>query len=277
KPLHLRAFTATSCLGRGLAATRATLHAGRSGLTLCAFETVTLETYVGEVPGLEEAPLPAGLAAYACRNNRRAGLRVAQDGFDAALGECAARVGPARLGIFLGTSTSGILETEIAYRARDPQTGALPEPFRYRGAHDCYSVAAYVREALALTGPAVVISSACSSSAKVFASAQRAIAAGVVDAALVGGVDTLCLTTLYGFHALQLVASGPCRPSDVARDGISIAEAAAFALLEPAADSLDADAVLLLGAGESSDAYHMSSPHPEGRGARQAMLAALAA
>ncbi len=108
-----------------------------------------------------------------------------------------------------------------------------------------------------------------------FASARRAIEAGLIDAALVGGVDSLCLTTLYGFHSLQLVSRGPCRPFDLARDGISIGEAAAFALLEPAGTSLDADAVLLLGVGESSDAYHMSAPHPEGRGARAAMLAAL--
>jgi 3-oxoacyl-[acyl-carrier-protein] synthase-1 len=111
----------------------------------------------------------------------------------------------------------------------------------------------------------------------VFASARRAIESGLIDAAVVGGVDSLCLTTLYGFHSLQLVSRLPCRPFDVARDGISIGEAAAFALLEPASAGLTDDrAVLLLGTGESSDAYHMSAPHPEGRGARAAMLAALA-
>jgi 3-oxoacyl-[acyl-carrier-protein] synthase-1 len=103
------------------------------------------------------------------------------------------------------------------------------------------------------------------------------IAAGVIDAAVVGGVDSLCLTTLYGFHSLQLTSARPCRPFDVARDGISIGEAAAFALLERAPDSLDAGDVLLLGVGESSDAHHMSAPHPEGLGARRAMEAALAA
>jgi 3-oxoacyl-[acyl-carrier-protein] synthase-1 len=99
----------------------------------------------------------------------------------------------------------------------------------------------------------------------------------VIDAALVGGVDSLCLTTLYGFHSLQLVARAPCRPFDASRDGISIGEAAAFALLERAPASPDADTVLLLGTGETSDAYHMSSPHPEGRGAQAAMEQALAA
>jgi len=99
----------------------------------------------------------------------------------------------------------------------------------------------------------------------------------IVAAAVVGGVDSLCLTTLYGFHSLQLTSPEPCRPFDAARDGLSIGEAAAFALLERAPTSLDAGTVLLLGTGESSDAYHMSSPHPEGIGARTAMQRALAA
>ncbi len=216
--------------------------------------------------GVDAQALPASLREFECRNNRLAWLALAQDGFAEAVQQSAARHGSHRIGIFLGTSTSGILETELAYRERDPASGALPQGFRYRGAHNTFSLGAFARRALRLTGPAVVISSACSSSAKAFASAQRAIEAGVIDAALVGGVDSLCLTTLYGFHSLQLVSRTPCRPFDVARDGISIGEAAAFALLERPAASLDADAVLLLGTGESSDAYHMSSPPPDGRG-----------
>jgi len=179
--------------------------------------------------------------------------------------------------VFLGTSTAGILQTELAYRARDPLTGALPEAFDYAGTHNTFSVADYVRRRLRLEGPTVVVSCACASSAKVFGAAQRMIEAGLIDAALVGGVDSLCLTTLYGFHSLQLCAAGPCRPFDVARDGISIGEAAAFALLERVPQNLDGDSVLLLGIGESSDAYHISAPHPEGLGARRAMQAALAA
>jgi 3-oxoacyl-[acyl-carrier-protein] synthase I len=122
-----------------------------------------------------------------------------------------------------------------------------------------------------------VVCTACSSSAKVFASAQRMINAGVIDAAVVGGVDSLCLTTLYGFHSLQLTSRFACRPFDVARDGISIGEAAAFILLERPPTHVAADALMLLGAGESSDAYHMSSPHPEGRGARASIEQALRA
>jgi 3-oxoacyl-[acyl-carrier-protein] synthase-1 len=276
-PLALTRFTATSAIGRGLDETLAALRAERSGLAPCSFETVTLDTCVGEVSRVDEAPLPAPLADFECRNNRLALIGLSQDGFIEAVARCAGRYGRDRLGIFLGTSTSGILETELAYRRRDPASGALPADFRYRGAHNTYSLGAFAQRALNLSGPAVVISSACSSSAKVFASARRAIEAGLIDAAVVGGVDSLCLTTLYGFHSLQLVSRAPCRPFDVARDGISIGEAAAFALLERPGTSLDADQVLLLGTGESSDAYHMSSPPPDGRGAAAAMRQALKA
>jgi 3-oxoacyl-[acyl-carrier-protein] synthase I len=274
-PLLLRHFTATSCIGRGLQATLESLRAQRSGLAPCAFETVTLETHIGEVPGVDEVRLPTSLRRFDCRNNRLAQLGIAEDGFLDAVAACAGRWGPRRVGLILGTSTSGILETELAYRRRDAQTGALPADFDYAGSHNSYSVAAFVREVLGLEGPSAVVSSACSSSAKVFGSAQRMIAAGLIDAAVVGGVDSLCLTTLYGFHSLQLVSRSPCKPFDIARDGISIGEAAAFALIERAPESLDRDALLLLGVGESSDAYHMSSPHPEGRGARAAMIQAL--
>jgi len=275
-PLVLSHFTATSCIGRGLGETLASVESQRTGLGPCKFETVQLHTHVGEVPGVDAERLPAQWAEFDCRNNRLAQLGLRQDGFATAVEELAGRLGRRRVGVFLGTSTSGILETEIAYRHRDPATGALPATFHHRGAHDSFSVADFARHALGLQGPAVVVSSACSSSAKVFGSARRMIEAGVIDAAVVGGVDSLCLTTLYGFHSLQLVSPLPCRPFDAARDGISIGEAAAFALLERAPSSLDADAVLLLGIGESSDAYHMSSPHPEGLGARAAMMQALA-
>jgi 3-oxoacyl-[acyl-carrier-protein] synthase-1 len=275
-PLFLRRFTATSCIGQGLQPTLESLRAQRSGLRHCGFETVTLDTHIGEVPGVDEVRLPATLRRFDCRNNRLARLGIEADGFAAEVADCAGCWGRRRVGLFLGTSTSGILETEIAYRRRDPASGALPADFDYAGSHNSYSLAAFVREVLGLEGPSAVVSSACSSSAKVFAAARRMIAAGVIDAAVVGGVDSLCLTTLYGFHSLQLVSANPCRPFDVARDGISIGEAAAFALIERPPDSLDEEAILLLGAGESSDAHHMSSPHPEGHGARAAMHQALA-
>ena len=275
-PLQLTHFTATSCLGRGLTATLAALEAAHSGLAPCHFETAELQTYIGEVADVDAVRLPPPLQYFDCRNNRLAQLGLMQDGFDLAVHAAVERLGARRVGVFLGTSTSGILTTEIAYRHRDPLTGALPGNFDYRGSHNSFSVADYVSRRFGLTGPAVTVCTACSSSAKVFAAAQRMLAADQIDAAIVGGVDSLCLTTLYGFHSLQLSSPQPCRPFDLARDGLSIGEAAAFALLERAPATLDPEAILLLGAGESSDAYHMSSPHPEGSGARSAMQRALA-
>ncbi|HEY3783922.1 MAG TPA: beta-ketoacyl-[acyl-carrier-protein] synthase family protein [Steroidobacteraceae bacterium] len=277
EPLLLSHYTAVSCLGYGKRETLTSLRARRTGLAPCRFETVTLDTCTGEVKGVDEQPLPPSLHHFDCRNNRLAQMGLRQDEFADAVARSAARWGRKRVGVFLGTSTSGILQTELAFRHIDPSDGSLPKDFDYARTHNSFSVADFVRRALALEGPAAVVSSACSSSAKVFGSARRMIEADVIDAAVVGGVDSLCLTTLYGFHALQLTSRLPCRPFDLQRDGISISEAAAFVLLERVPESVDADAVLLLGVGESSDAYHMSSPHPEGLGARAAMVAALRA
>ncbi|WP_041674943.1 beta-ketoacyl-[acyl-carrier-protein] synthase family protein [Ramlibacter tataouinensis] len=274
-PLHLSHFTATSCLGAGNPATHQALLARRSGLAPCDFDDAQLSTWTGTVAGVDEVLLPAQLAEYDCRNNRLAQLGLEQDGFAAAVRELAGRLGAARVGVFLGTSTSGIYETELAYRVRDAATGALPESLVYHGSHNPYSLAAFVRAYFGLQGPAVSVSSACSSSGKVFGSAWRLIEAGLIDAAIVGGVDSLCLTTLYGFGSLDVLSDAPCRPFDAQRRGISIGEGAAFALLVRTPASLPADAVLLRGVGESSDAHHMSSPHPEGLGAKMAMEQAL--
>jgi len=276
-PLVLAGFTATSCLGRGLRQTTEALRSARCGLTPCRFEDVDINTWVGMVPEIEHAPLPRAWLEFECRNNRLAFLGLGQDGFLETVSACVARVGPRRVGLFIGTSTSGILEAELAYRHRDPHSGALPATFRYATTQNAFSVAAFTRSVLGLEGPAAVVSTACSSSAKAFGSAQRMIAAGVIDAAVVGGVDSLCLTTLYGFHSLQLTSARPCRPFDASRDGISIGEAAAFALLERPSTRGDGNRIALLGVGESNDGYHLSAPHPQGLGARLAMEAALAA
>jgi 3-oxoacyl-[acyl-carrier-protein] synthase-1 len=276
-PLAISHFSSVNSLGAGAAVLLDALRQGRSGLAPCAFETVTLDTCVGEVPGLDQRTVRADLARYDCRSNRLAQLGLEQDGFADAVAGARARYGAGRIGVFLGTSTSGILSTEQAYRHRDPQSGALPPGFSYAGTHSTFSQADFVSRYLDLAGPALVVSSACSSTAKVFGHAARMIAAGVCDAAVVGGVDTLCLTTLYGFNSLGLVARTPCRPYDAARDGISLGEGAGFALLEKPGAHAGRDPVLLLGMGESCDAYHMSSPHPEGLGAQLAMRGALAA
>lgn len=275
-PLHLSHFTATTCLGRGLAPNVAALRDERSGLARCCFETVDLDTFVGEVAGVDDVILPAALADFDCRNNRLAALGLVQDDFIDRVAAARAQHGPERIGVFIGTSTSGILQTELAYRRRDPLTGALPNDFIYATTQNSFSVTEFVRRTLQLSGPAATVSSACSSSAKVFGSAARMVEAGLIDAAVVGGVDSLCLSTLYGFTSLQLTSTRPCRPFDRDRDGLSIAEAAAFFLMERLPDEPAASAIVLLGVGESSDAHHMSSPHPEGLGAKLAMEQALA-
>jgi 3-oxoacyl-[acyl-carrier-protein] synthase-1 len=274
-PLALSDFALVTCLGTGWAANAAALRAGRSGLTPCTFDPVLQGAYAGEVPGLDDLPLEPAWSGYDCRNNRLAALALAQDDFAGIVAGAKARYGAARIGLFLGTSTSGILQTEIAYRHREPD-GHLPAGFDYARTHNTYALAHFLRAYLDLKGPAFVISTACAATSKVFASAARMIEAGICDAAIVGGTDTLCGTTLFGFQALGVMAQGPCRPFDVSRNGISIGEAAGFTLLERAGAQHGPETILLLGTGESSDAYHMSSPHPEGAGARRAMELALA-
>ena len=250
------------------------LREKRSGLAPCGFETARIDTYVGPVPELDDFHVRSDLQDYDCRNNRLAQLCLEQDGFAKEIAAARDRYGAGRIGLYLGTSTSGLHTTELAYRRRDPKTGALPADYRYAKTQNAYSLGEFVRRYLGLAGPGFVVSSACSSSAKVLGNAARMIAAGICDAAVVGGVDSLCLMTLYGFHSLGLTSPGPCRPYDVDRDGISIGEGGGFALLERA-ERVESGAIQLLGVGESSDAYHMSTPHPEGLGARMAMQQAL--
>ncbi len=269
-PLSIRAYTTSSAAGIGKAATALALRDARSGLAPNDLPWAPLPCWIGRVNAAEELALPAALAAYDCRNNRLALLALEQDGFMSAVAAARQRHGPGRIGVFLGTSTSGILSTEIAYRNRDPVSGRLPADFRYETTHNLDATTEFVRTVLGLTGSAMTLSTACSSSAKVFCLAERFIRLGLIDAAVVGGVDSLCGTTLYGFNSLQLVAPDICRPFDVARRGLSIGEAAGFALLDK-----EEAALRLLGYGETSDAHHMSTPHPQGDGARRAMLEAL--
>ena len=274
EPLAMTAHTVTNALGRGVTASLNALRRGASGLRPCDFEDADLPTWIGRVAGLEDESLTGEFAAFDCRNNRLARLGLEQDGFSAAARAARDRYGADRVGVFVGTSTSGIGATEHAYRRRDPVTGRLPKDFDYQHTHNVFSVADFTRHWLGLTGVALAISTACSSSAKVFASAWRSLQMGFCDAAVVGGVDSLCLTTLYGFNALGLTSTQVCRPWDAERDGLNVGEAAGFALLERA-EPVDRR-VLLLGYGESSDAWHMTAAHPEGLGAALAMEQALA-
>ena len=276
-PLSLSALTATSAMGRGLGATRAALLERRSGLHPVPAGMIPEMPglWVGAVPGLEDVALPEALQRFDCRNNRLAELALQGDGFADAVSAARSRYGAGRIAVVLGTSTSGIEATEQAYQRRDAEN-RLPADFDYAGSHDLYALPRYVRARLGLTGgPALAISTACTSGARSFLEGAVMIASGLCDAAVVGGVDTLCRMTLRGFASLELLARGPCRPCAADRDGITIGEAAGFALLERVADA-PLGATRLLGAGASSDGHHMSSPHPEGLGAVAAMRAALA-
>ncbi len=273
-PLMISACTLVNALGRGTRACFDALEQDRGGLRPCDFDDVDIDTWIGRVDGLEDEPVVAELGGFDCRNNRLAQLGLRQDAFAERVAEVRGRYGAARVGVFVGTSTSGVLQAELAYRHRDPVSGALPADFSYFGTQNAMSAAEFTRQYLSLEGPVMSVSTACSSSAKVFASAYRHIKAGLCDAAVVGGVDSLCFSTLYGFHSLGLVSDRPCRPWDAERSGMNIGEGAGFAVLEKM-DGATAG-VALLGYGESSDAYHMASPHPEGAGAAAAMESALA-
>ena len=273
--LFISHYTLTTCLGHGREANWQAILDQRSGLSQGVFETVNLSTYIGEVQDVACTVIPEHLSHHLCRNNQLALLALQQDGFDVAVMSAIHTYGRHRIGVFLGTSTSGILSTELAYRVRQAATGELPDDFRYAQTHNTFSVGGFVREYFSLEGPAVVVSSACSSSAKVFGNAARMMACGLIDAAIVGGVDSLCLTTLYGFNSLELLSPEKCQPFGAHRQGISVSEAAGFALLTRDKHS-DRNTISVLGIGESSDAHHMSSPHPEGLGALAAMQKALA-
>jgi 3-oxoacyl-[acyl-carrier-protein] synthase-1 len=268
-PLTITAFTASCATGLGRAALRDALDAGRTGLRNNDFGRAPLPTFIGRVPGVEHAALPAELHDYECRNNRLAWLGLAQDGFQQAVAAARARYGAERIALVLGTSTSSIGATEEAYSRLTP-AGEFPEDLRYQAVHTPHSTGEFLQRVLGLRNVAVTVATACSSSAKAFAQGARLLQLGVADAVVVGGVDSLCDSVLFGFNSLQLISGEPCRPFDAARSGINIGEAAAFALLERGGEG-----PRLRGHGESSDAHHMSTPHPSGRGARLAITEAL--
>jgi 3-oxoacyl-[acyl-carrier-protein] synthase I len=266
--LAVSAATVTSALGAGVAAHREALRERRGGLRRNDFTRFPLETWIGRVDGVESAGVPAACARLDSRNNRLAWLALRQDGFLDSVAAAKSRYGSGRIALLVGTSTASIGATEDAYRLA--AGGGIPDSLREPVLHVAHSLGRFVQEALGLDGVCTTVATACSSSAKVFAQAERVIRAGLADAAVVGGVDSLCGSVLFGFNALELVSPEPCRPFDVARRGLSIGEAGGFALLER-----DGRGPWLLGYGESSDAHHMSSPHPEGLGARLALEGAL--
>lgn len=200
------------------------------------------------------------------RNNRLllAALAQIRDQVDQALEAHPAH----RIGIILGTSTSGIGDAERAFAERETD-GPLPSWYHYQQ-QEMGGPARFLARYLGTSGPAITISTACSSGAKALASARRLILTGVCDVVICGGVDTLCRLTVNGFSALDSVSETTCNPFSRNRNGINIGEASCLFVM-----SQQPGPVALAGAGETSDAHHISAPHPEGRGARGAMLAAL--
>lgn len=273
----IRAYTATTALGLGLQAQAQALRENRSGLRRNDFGgDDRLPCWIGRVEGLEQTALPTGLAQWECRNNRLAWMALQQDGVMEAIATVKARHGADRVALVIGTSTSSIGASEEAYTRLTGEGDArrFPPDLDRPMVHTPHSLGDFVQHATGLEGPCITVATACSSSAKVFAQAARLIQAGVVDAALVGGVDTLCGSVLFGFNALQLVSPEPCKPFDATRVGLSLGEAGGFAVLERA-DAGGDSLLQLRGYGESSDAHHMSAPHPEGLGAQLAMRDAL--
>jgi 3-oxoacyl-[acyl-carrier-protein] synthase-1 len=265
RALALTAMGLATPLGRGKAANAANLFAGsQSGLVARDDLLFGRGVTVGVVSGTLPAAHPTGSD---CRNNRL--MQLVLDEIADAVQAARRRYGSDRVAVVLGTSTSGIAEGGDAV-ARHRRTGAWPDGFSYRQ-QELGNLARHAAGYLGVTGPAYTIATACSSSAKAFASARRLIRCGAADAAVIGGADTLCRLTLNGFNALEALSPRRCNPFSDNRDGITIGEGAAAFLLEQADGP-----VHLLGIGETSDAYHVSAPAPNGSGAASAMREALA-
>lgn len=266
KRLYLRSLGMVSALGMDCAQSAKTLF-GDSTPNMIALGGYVpgRDVVLGKVPTEPDA-LPARYAAHDTRNNRLLWAAVDQirPDIDAAIAQYRA----SRIGIVLGTSTSGIDEGTDAYR-HFLDHEILPNGFRYQG-QEIGAPAEFLKDALSITGPAFVISTACSSSAKTFASASRLIRAGLCDEVLVGGVDSLCALTVSGFDALQSVDDEQCKPLSRNRAGINIGEGAALFMLGTTPSEVE-----LMGVGESSDAHHPNAPHPDGTGALAAMRDAL--
>lgn len=270
--IPITAYSACNGLGQTTAEVLDGLFAGRRGLTL-AEHSLGVSTWVGAVPG-ELPPLDASLRGYESRQARISQLVTVP--LIPAIERAKRRWGAGRVGLILGTSTAGIAESERAW-VHHRDHGRLPSTFTLERQHALSATTEVVRRLTGVRGPGYVVSTACSSSGKVFASARRLIAAGIVDAVVVGGIDSLCELTVRGFASLEVLSPDPCRPFSSERRGINIGEGAALVLLERPGPGVEGIGVELLGVGESSDAYHMTAPHPEGLGARAAMERALLA
>ncbi len=258
-----------NCLGSTYELALKRLRQGDSGLARRQLFSDFAKTPYDGVVGAVDVESSGGLSP-AERPRQALLAKLAARQVAPAVERACRRWGGDRVALVMGTSTGGIAASEKAYGAYR-QARAIPQDYSFEKQHAFDGVAQLIMLDLGIGGPVYVVSTACSSSAKALAAGGRLIAAGVCDAVLVGGVDSLCLTTLLGFESLGLVDVAGCRPFAEDRTGITIGEGAAFLLIEREGRP----GAMLLSVGESSDAHHMAHPHPEGRGAEQAMRQAL--
>jgi 3-oxoacyl-[acyl-carrier-protein] synthase-1 len=262
----ITAYALCNALGTSKSEVLSALRRSEGGLRPCALP-LPFDTFCGAMP--DSLPgLPQSLVEFETRQARVLALLLRD--IDVALLSAQRRWGSDRVGVVLGTSTAGLDETERAY-ATFRRSGHSPASYRFACQHLPDAMLKVVRSMAGIQGPGLVVSTACSSSAKVFGVARRWLKQGVCDAVLAGGVDTLCQLTLRGFDSLMLLSRRACRPFAADRDGLSLGEGGALLLVEREGEG----PARLLGVGETSDAYHMTAPQPEGLGAIAAMQGAL--
>ena len=263
---RLSAVGITNALGSGAEEVWAGLRSGEPSRIVARRDLVSgVELQVGAVES-ELPAIPEHLAAFDCRNNAMALAALLQ--IREAVAASLERFGAQRVGVVVGTSTSGVSDAEAAIR-HQLETGGLAPRFDYAQL-EFGGVAAFLAEFAGARGPVYALSTACSSGARALASARSLLALGVCDAVIAGAADTLCGLTAHGFSALQAICPGISNPCSRNRSGLTLGEGAALALVERAQDG-----VQLVGVGESSEAHHMSAPDPSGAGAEQAMRRAL--
>jgi len=262
--LYLNDLGLLSAVGNSKSEVLKRLLAGdRSGLapndefgTRCRVGAIT-----ADLPEIEKR-----YSIYNCRNNRLLLAALAQ--IEPTVNHMKARFGAGRIGIVLGTSTSGVRNTELAL-AYWAEQGALPDQFHYKQ-QQMGAGADFLADVLEVQGPAYTVSTACSSSGKALASARRLIRQDLCDAVIVGGADSLCGLTINGFAALESISTGLCKPFGLHRDGINIGEAVSLFVL-----SKEPGPVILQGIGATSDAYHFAAPDPDATDVIKAMRNAL--
>lgn len=266
----LTAVGLVNALGDNREAISERLFRGETGrMSPCRLKVGGETVLVGRVH--EDLPALGGdLAPFDCRNNRLSAVAFRQ--IEGEVARVRESFGAARVGVVIGTSTAGLDASEQAFAEWHAQ-GALPAGYDLHLKHEMGGVSKVIARLAGVSGPTYTVSTACSSSAKVFASAAGLLASGFCDAVITGGVDVLCQLTLNGFESLASLCRGVSLPMSRNRTGLNIGEGAALFVMTREAR---AAGVFLRGVGESCDAYHMSAPHPEGTGAEAAMRAALA-